>query len=176
MKKFLVLTGLIALFVACDYASDSVSMTPDIEITFIDPLGWYVSKGDTLPTDSAWINQVNFSPENSVDCYLRKMVWEYYDQNGNMFYGPNEIPLYMKIPGKTGEGSCGDTATIYNILLPLAPVAFELDYQESGEARLHFVFIDEYYGTREDTATVWFGFYMWPDTLDLPETYPVILH
>jgi len=162
MKKFLVLLGIIALFVACDYAKESTELYPDIEITYMNPIGWYTSDGDTVV--AATIEQINFVPENSVDCYLTKVIWEYYDEGNNIFYGPEEMSLYLKIEGKVDEGSCSDTFYIYNLQLPLAPVWYHLDAGQSAEARLHFVFVDEYWGSRTDTVTAWFGFYMWPDS------------
>jgi hypothetical protein len=177
MKKFLVLLGLIAMFMACDYASDSVDLNPDVEVTFIDPLGWYVYKADTLQGTPAEIQEIHFIPENSVDCYLQKMVWEYFDAQGNSFYGPQEIALYLKIEGRVNNDpeEC-DTFMIYNIYLPTEPVAQELEYGQSAEARLSFIFIDEYWGSKADTATAWFGFYVWPDTVDAPETFTLIQH
>lgn len=176
MKKFLVLLGAVVMFMACDYASDSVSLYPDVEITFINPLGWYVYKSDTLMGTPAEIEEVHFVPENSVDCYLQKMVWEYFDTQGNSFFGPQEISLYLKIEGKTDNSTCGDTFKILNILLPTEPVAKYLEYGQSAEARLSFIFIDEYWGSRADTAMAWYGFYLWPDTTDAPETFERIQH
>ena len=173
MKRFLVLLGIIAMFVACDYASDAITTHPDVEITWIDPLGWYVYKIDTLGGEAP-IDEVHFVPENSVDCYLDKLVWEYFDADGNSFF-IGEIPLYLKIEGKVDTSSCGDTFVIYNIKLPLEPVAEQLDYNESAEARLSFIFIDEYFGgSTADTAVAWYGFYLWPDTVDAPQEFRIV--
>ena len=38
MKKFMILIVLAMIFVACDYASDSLALKPDIEITWVNPL------------------------------------------------------------------------------------------------------------------------------------------
>jgi len=175
MKRFLVLLGIIAMFVACDYASDAITTHPDVEVTFLNPLGWYVYKADTIPTENALIEEVHFVPENSIDCYLDKMVWEYFDASGTSFF-TGEIPLYLKVEGKVDTSSCADTFIIYNIYLPIEPVAERLDYNESAEARLSFIFIDEYFGgSTADTAVAWFGFYLWPDTIDVPETFEMIV-
>ena len=97
MKKFLVLLPLIALFIACDYASEAVEVKPDIEIVWMNPLATTTYIGDPL---TSWpIEEIHFVAENSVDCYLTKMVWEYYDNEDNLFYGPDEVALYAKIEG-----------------------------------------------------------------------------
>ncbi len=168
MKKFLVLSAAIVLFVACDYATENVGLSPDVECVYINPMGWYVS-GDTLDT-AAVISEVHFVAETSIDCYLSKLVWEYYDAGGGRFYGPDEIALYMKIAGKT-DPECCDTAIIYNIYLPLQPVVQHLSPGQSAKAALNFVFVDEYTGDKYDTAKVWYGFYMWP-TLTPGDTDP----
>jgi len=177
MKRFLVLLGAVAMFIACDYASDSVDLYPDIEITFIDPIAEYVTKAETLGGTTELI-EVHFVPENSVDCYLTKCIWEYYDAGGGLIYGPDEIALYLKIEGRvgTGEDECCDTFEVHNLTFPTEPIADHLEYGESAEARLHFVFVDEYWGSRYDTATVWYGFYLWPDTTDAPEKFELIQH
>lgn len=173
MKKFLVLLGVVVMFMACDYASESVELSPDVEITFMDPLAETVSKADTLGGSTAAIS-VTFVPENSVDCYLTKCIWEYY-QEGELFFGPQELPLYLKVYGKVNsEDTC--TYTVHGLILPTEPVAERLEYGESAEARLYFVFVDEYWGSRTDTATAWYGFYLWPDTTDAPEGFELIQH
>jgi hypothetical protein len=163
MKKFLVLLGAVAMFIACDYATESTNLYPDVEIISIDPLAQYVTKAETLGGTTGPIT-VTFIPENSVDCYLTKCVWEYYDQAGDLFYGPQEIALYLKIEGRVGDSVC--EASVKDIVMPTEPVADRLEYGESAKALLSFIFVDEYWGSREDTATTWFVFYMWPDTTD----------
>jgi hypothetical protein len=157
MKRFLIVLCAIILFVACDYASESTKLSPDIECVFMTPVGWYLAVGDTAAT----ITETWFVPESSVDCYLEKLVFEYLDEDDNQFFGPDEMALYMKIEGKTNAGCC-DTAILYNVSLPLLPVLDHLSPGESAYALLHYIFVDEYWGSRYDTVTVWFGFYMFP--------------
>ncbi len=159
MKKFLVLLVIAVLFVACDYAEDATKIKPDIEITWINPVAWYTFDGDTTAT--ALIAEIHFVPENSVDCYIEKLVWEYYDENDNLFFGPDEMALYLKIDGKV-EPTCCDTFILYGVQLPLAPVRNHLSNGQSARALLHFIAVEEYYGSRYDTATVWFGIHMMP--------------
>jgi len=175
MKKFLVLIITFAIFMACDYASDAISTDPDVEVTFINPVAFYVYKAETLG-GTAEILEVAFVPENSIDCYLSKIIWQYIDTGGNNFF-TGEVAAYLKIEGLSDTASCCDTFYLYGIQLPTEPVAEHLDYNETAEARLRFVFIDEYYGgVRTDTAEAWVGFYLWPDTIDAPETRLLLEH
>ena len=159
MKKFLVLIPLIALFIACDYASEAVEVRPDIEITWVDPLATTTYDGDTLLT--ANIEEIHFIAENSVDCYLTKMIWEYYDTDDNLFYGPDEVALYAKIEGIV-EPELVDTFILLNVPVPLDPVRDELDMGQSAKVLLRFVAVDEYTESEYDTCDAWFGVYMIP--------------
>ncbi len=158
MKRILVLLGVIILFVACDYARESVTLKPDIEVVRINPIGWYTSLGDSIAV--ARIDTARFVTENSVDCYIEKMVWEYYDENGSLFFGPDEMAIYVKINGIV-DPCCVETSSIYNIQLPLLPVWNNIDPGSSAKVLLRFIAVDEYFGSY-DTATVWYGIYMWP--------------
>jgi hypothetical protein len=157
MKKFLVLIPLIALFIACDYASEAVKLKPDIEITWIDPLATTTFDGDS--TSYFTIAEIHFVAKNSVDCYLTKMLWEYYDENDYLFYGPDEIPLYAKIEGIVDPSEV-DTFIILNIPVFLEPVRDELNEGQSAKVLLRFVAVDEYSETEYDTCDTWFGVYM----------------
>ncbi len=159
MKKILVLFGVIMLFAACDYATENVALAPDIEVVRMNPIGWYTSLGDTIP--AAAIDTVAFVAENSVDCYLEKVVWEYYDESGNLFFGPDEMALYFKINGIVDPAAI-DTFYLYNLSLPLSPVWNNIDPGYSARVLLRFIAVDEYYGDKYDTCTVWYGIYMWP--------------
>lgn len=159
MKRILVLLGMIILFVACDYAKESVDLRPDIEVVRINPLAWYTCLGDTI--DATKIDTVTFVANNSVDCYIEKMVWEYYDESGSLFFGPDEMAIYVKVNGIV-DPSCVDTSRIFNIFLPLLPVWNNIDPGSSAKVLLRFIAVDEYFGSRYDTCTVWFGIYMWP--------------
>lgn len=161
MKKILILASVVGLFLACDYAQDAVKMKPDIEITGIQPLASYTFIGDTAA--SATIDEVTFVPENSVDCYLDKLIWEYLDGAGNRFYGPEEIPMYMKIEGKKDSLEV-DSFYVNNIYLPLFPVHQNIGEGECARVQLNFIFIDEYFGGgSSDTASAWYGIYMVPN-------------
>lgn len=159
MKKILLLASVAVLFLACDYAQDAVELKPDIEIVRIDPISAYTSVGDTAA--SVTINEVTFVPENSVDCYLDKLIWEYVDGDGNQFYGPEEVAMYLKIEGKKDSVEV-DSFYITGIYLPLFPIHQNIGEGECAEVLLHFVFIDEYLGGT-DTATAWFGVYVVPN-------------
>lgn len=160
MRKILVLSTLALVFVACNLAKDSVKLAPDIQITWIDPLGNYVAPGGgTTP-----INYVYFVPMNSVDAYLKGMVFTYYDVNGNVIYGPSEIfPLFAKIDGIVQPDSV-DTTIVQNLTIPTDTVANYLVNNNlfSAKAQLDFIFTDQYEMNLLDTATVWFGLYRLP--------------
>ena len=163
MKKFLVLLATAVFFIACDYATENVGLSPDVECTYMNPIGWYVSLGDTLNT--AGPIEFHFVPETSIDCYLTNMRWEYVDAGGARIGGPYEMALYMKIEGKIEDApECCDTFKLYNISLPLGPVVSHLSPGQSAEALIDFVFVDEYLGDKYDTASVWFGFHMFDTT------------
>lgn len=159
MKKILVLFGVIILFVACDYAEENVSLNPDIEIVYMNPVGWYTSLGDTAA--AAEIDTIAFVAENSVDCYIDKVVWEYYDESGNLFFGPDEMAIYFKIDGIV-DPAVVDTFLLFDLSLPLTPVWNNIDPGSSARVLLRFIAVDEYFGSRYDTCTVWYGIYMWP--------------
>lgn len=159
MKKFLVLLIAVVLFIACDYTKEGLELKPDVEITYMNPIAWYTGVLDTTPV--ATIAEIYFVAENSIDCYLEKLVWEYYDENDSIFFGPDEIALYGKIEGIV-DPAAADTFILLNIQLPLAPVRNHLSAGEAAQALLHFIVVDEYWGDRYDTVTVWFGFYMMP--------------
>jgi hypothetical protein len=168
MKKFVVLLIAAIIFIACDYATESMELGPDVEVVWMNPIGWYTFKGDT--TAYAALDEVHFVPENSIDCYMTKAVWEYYTEGGSRFYGPDEIPLYIKIEGVVDRTCPVCTTKLLNLRLPLNPVVQQLSPGESAEARLYFIFMDEYFEIA-DTAKAWYGFYMWPDTVGIYDVF-----
>ena len=161
MKKIFVLLALAAvIFIACDYASESVEIKPDIEIPWVNPMAAATSSGDTCFV--TYIQEIYFVAENSVDSYLYGYLMEYYDIDGNLFHGPTEIPLYMKIPGIV-DPACVDTHMLLMVPLPLQPVWDNIPDGEAARVLLHFIAIDEYFGGENaDTCTIWFGIYMLP--------------
>lgn len=162
MRKFLILLVFALAFIACDYAKEASELKPDIEITYINPLGWYTVLGDTILY--ATIEEIHFVPENSVDCYLKELVWEYYDVNDNCFFGPTDpLALYGKIEGIV-DPCCVDTFILLGVSLPLDTIRTYLQTKnlQSAKALLHFIAVDEYSGDKYDTCTVWFGIYMMP--------------
>jgi hypothetical protein len=159
MKRFLILLAVMVLFIACDYAKESVEMYPDIEITYMYPLGYYTCPADT--NISAEIEEIKFVAENSIDCYLKELIWEYIDSNDNTFFTSEPLAMYAKIEGKVDTGGV-DTTILKNVYLPLDTVRTYLvkESLHSAKALLHFIAVDEYYGTRYDTCDAWFGIYM----------------
>jgi len=162
MKKFLALVVVAGLFVACDFASESTKLKPDVDVTYVNPLGWVTDYFDT--TSYAMIDETHFVPRNSVDSHLERLVWAYYDVNDNLFFGPFELALYMKIPGLTGDEAEPDTAVLFSVPLPLDTVrsyAFGNDIYEI-KAELLYIVEDDYGWEKEDTAEAWFGFMITP--------------
>jgi hypothetical protein len=156
MKKFMILILLAMIFVACDYATDSLKLKPDIEVTWIDPLAWPTWAGDS--TYAAMVNEIHFVAENSLDSYLREYMVEYYI-NDSLVFGPTvPIPVYGKIAGIVEQGVV-DTFILLNVPVPLAPARDRLEPDGAARAVLRFVAIDEYF-ENADTADVWFGIYM----------------
>ena len=78
-----------------------------------------------------------------------------------MFDGPYEVALYYKINGIV-DPLCIDTALLANVPIPLLSVWNNIDPGSSARVLLRFIAVDEYFGSRYDTATVWYGIYMWP--------------
>jgi len=156
MKKFMILILLAMIFVACDYATDSLKLKPDIEITWINPLTWPTWAGDS--TYAATISEIHFVAENSLDSYLKDYTIEYYI-NDSLVYGPTvPLAIYGKISGIVTQGVV-DTFILLNVPVPLAPARDRLGPEETARAVLRFVAIDEYF-ENADTADVWFGIYM----------------
>lgn len=158
MKKFMILILLAMIFVACDYASDSLALRPDIEITWIDPVCMYISVGDT--SDYFQLDEIHFVAKNSLDSYLQDYTIEYYVHDTSLVYTTAPVPVYGKIQGRVSQ-TCCDTFKLYNILIPLEPASSNLNANEAARALLRFVASDEYFD-KTDTADVWFGIYMVP--------------
>jgi len=158
MRMLLVIMFLGLTFIACDYAKEATELNPDIEITYMDPMGWYTVPGDTIAF--ATIEETHFVAENSMDCYLRELIFEYYDKNDNLIFQSEPLALYAKINGKMSPTEA-DTFILYNVSLPLDTAVTYLtnNHLASVKALLHYVASDEYFD-KYDTTTVWFGIYM----------------
>jgi len=158
MKKFMTLILLAMIFVACDYAKDSLELKPDIEITWINPVAWYTWQGDSLY--AAPIAEIYFVAENSIDSYLKEFTIDYYADDTLIFYSTPPISVYGKIEGIVQPGVI-DTFILENVWVPLGPARDYLGPNESAKALLRFVAIDEIF-ENTDTAEVWFGIWMVP--------------
>ncbi len=158
MKKFMILVVLVMIFVACDYAKDSLELKPDIEITWIYPVACYISPGCTSAV--AEIDEIYFIAENSIDSYLREYTIDYYADDTSVVYSTAPVPVYGKIEGIVSP-SVVDTFILEKVWVPLGPAMNQLSPNESMRALLRFVAIDEYF-ENTDTAEVWFGIYMVP--------------
>uniref|UniRef100_A0A7C6EKY5 Uncharacterized protein n=1 Tax=candidate division WOR-3 bacterium TaxID=2052148 RepID=A0A7C6EKY5_UNCW3 len=158
MRKILAIMAVALLFIACDFARESVKLKPDIEVTFIDPVAAPVDEGGF-----ANIEEIHFIARNSVDCTVKEMLWEYYAKDGTRFFGPFEIPVYMKVKGIVDPAEV-DTSILASVPLPVDTVLTYLINTNSYEAKakLYFVAYDDYYGTRTDTAEFQFGLYRNP--------------
>jgi hypothetical protein len=158
MKKFMILLVLVMIFVACDYAKESLELKPDIEITWINPVAWYTRQGDSLY--AAPIDEIYFVAENSIDSYLKEFTIDYYADDTTIFYSVPPVPVYGKIKGIV-QPSVVDTFILENIWVPLEPARNYLGPNEAARALLRFVAIDEIF-ENTDTAEVWFGIWMVP--------------
>jgi len=158
MKKFMMLVVLVVIFVACDYAKDSLELKPDIEITWINPVACYITAGCTA--SAVEIAEIYFVAENSIDSYLKDLTIDYYTSEDSLFYTTAPLPVYGKIEGRTSQ-TCCDTFILEHIWVPLSPVYPELGANESARALLRFTAVDEYF-ENTDTAEVWYGIYMNP--------------
>jgi len=158
MRKILAIMAVALLFVACDFARESVKLKPDIEVTFINPVAAPVDEGGF-----ANIAEIHFVAKNSVDCTVKEMLWEYYTKDGSKFFGPFEISLYMKVKGLVDPVKV-DTSILENVPLPIDTVLTYLINTNTYEAKakLYFIAYDDYYGTRTDTAEFQFGLYRNP--------------
>jgi len=161
MKKFMILMLLVMIFMACDYAEESLKYKPDIEVTYMNPIGYYTCPGDTV--NLAVIEEIKFVATNSVDCYLREVIWEYVDAEGDTFYVGEPFAFYAKIEGLTAQGQV-DTTTIENLGLPLVPARNHLiaNNLEAVNVQLHFIAESEYDPEEKDTCNAWFGIYLIP--------------
>jgi hypothetical protein len=161
MKKFMAVLFLVIMFIACDYAKDSLTDNPDIEVVYMNPIGWYTSIGDTV--DLAVIEETKIIATNSIDCYLTKVIWEYVDATGDTFYTGEPFALYAKIEGLVSPGNV-DTTTIENLGLPLVPARDHLiaNNLEAATVQLHFIAVSEYDPEKTDTCDAWFGIYLVP--------------
>ena len=159
MKKLLVLMVLGLAFLACDYATESVELGPDIEIASINPVGiTFIMGPNGGRADSSL--KVNIVAENSVDCYLKELLLRYYDSYNTCYFTTEPIPMYAKIEGIVEHGVV-DTTIIEDLYIPF-DTAITYLYNNSLHASkvlLQFVAIDEYF-EKTDTANTWFGIYL----------------
>ena len=156
MKKIFAVLFLALLFISCDMASDAVALKPDIEVTFVNPVAACVE-------DTVVITEIDITARNSIDSYINKMVWEYYDKAGNLFFGPFEIAMHLQVPGLISPEEA-DTVTLLNVPLPRDTVLIYLINTSQYEARAHIglVAVDEYQMSTSDTAWFDFGLYRNP--------------
>ncbi len=161
MKKLMPVMLLAVIFIACDYATEALKDNPDIEIVFMNPIGWYTFAGDTV--NLAEIEEIKFVARNSVDCYIKELIWEYVDATGDTFYIGDPFALYAKIDGLVDPNNI-DTTTIENVGLPLVPARNHLiaNNLEAANVQLHFVAVSEYDPEKTDTCDAWYGIYLVP--------------
>lgn len=165
MKKFLVFGLVIAVFfVACDLASESIEKRADIELVYMNPMALVTYETDTLHYGE--IEKTGFIAMNSVDATIIKFVWEYYDANDVLFFGPFETSIYLKVPGRLNRGDeceC-DTVFIINIPLPIDTVRSYAFRNNIYDAYCTFRFIarDDYGWDSRDTVEADFGFQITP--------------
>lgn len=157
MKKFSILILAVMIFLACDYASESLDLKPDIEITYMDPVAYTTYAGD--PTTAVLISEIHFVPMNSLDSYLTEFSLSYYDNSGVLFYGPTApVAIYGKIGGIVTAGVV-DTFILVDVPVSLVPAQAHLSSNQSAKVVLSFVAVDEYF-ENSDTTEAWFGIYM----------------
>jgi hypothetical protein len=155
MKKLMTVMMLVLIFLACDYAKESLKLKPDIEVTYLNPVAWSTFTGDSLL--NATIDEIHFVSENSLDSYLTEFYLEYYRMDDTLpFFGPTSpVAIYGKIPGIVNPAVV-DTFILLGVPVPLLPVISNLEPNETARVLLHFVAVDEYF-EKSDTATIWFG-------------------
>lgn len=158
MKKILALLMGAFLFIACDFAKESVKLKPDIEVVHITPVAASVDAGGFAEIDS-----IEFVAKNSVDCTVNKMVFEYYTLGETKFFGPFEIPIYMKVKGIVDPAEV-DTFFLLDVSLPVDTVlAYLINIDVyTAKAKLYFIANDDYDLGKIDTAEFWFGLYRNP--------------
>jgi hypothetical protein len=159
MKKFMALALLVVIFLACDYAKESLELKPDIEVTWINPVAWVTFPGDTI--DAAMIEEIHFVARNSIDSYLKEFTLEYYHDDTVLFFGPSDpIAIYGKIEGIVNPAIV-DTFVLLGVPVPLGPARDYLGPNEAARVLLRFVAFDELF-EETDTTDVWFGIWMLP--------------
>ena len=165
MKKFLAFGLLVVVFfVACDLASESIEKSADIELVYMNPMAWVTNELDTV--HYGIIEHTGFISMNSVDATIFKFVWEYYDANDVLFFGPFETAIYLKVPGRLTRGDECECDTVYvlNIPLPIDTVrsyAFRNDIYDAY-CTFRFIARDDYGWDSQDTVTADFGFQVTP--------------
>jgi hypothetical protein len=159
MKKFMALMLLVVIFMACDYAKESLELKPDIEVTWINPVARATFPGDTVP---CVIEEIHFVARNSIDSYLREFTLEYYHDDTVLIFGPSDpIAIYGKIEGIVNPAIV-DTFILLGVPVPLGPAQAQLGPNEAARVLLRFVAYDEIF-EESDTTDVWFGIWMLPN-------------
>ena len=131
MKKLMIVLMLVLIFVACDYAKESLELKPDIEVTYLNPVAWSTYTGDNLL--NATIEEIHFVARNSVDSYLKEYYLEYYRMNDTLpFFGPTSpLAIYGKINGIVNPAAV-DTFILLGVPVPLHPVIDNLQHMYQG--------------------------------------------
>jgi len=159
MRKILVLSFIALLFVACNFVKDAAKFKPDLEVTFITPLAATLYVADTVSGTEKEISSIDFKARNSVDCTVEKIIIDYRDEDGSVFYGPFYQAIYMKVSGIVDP----ESVTVYSIAnIPLAADKVAKHMLQNNllvtRAYIGLVSEDDYGMGRTDTAWAWFGF------------------
>lgn len=156
MVKWLAGLGVVGLVILCFVGCEQMSMPPDILLSWIQPLAYYIS--DNAVTCSL---TVCIKPRNSVDSYLDYIQWEYYDKD-NVQVGTISQPfhVYSRIPGKR-DTSTKDSTIITGVIAPIQELVSNMVAKNhlSSSIRLILTATSEYDHAQNDTVSCYVGLY-----------------
>lgn len=157
MKKVLLGLGVVGLTLLSFTGCESINTPPDIYLSWVDPLAFYVNDTSKLLNGIS----VGVVPQNSVDSYLDYIQWEYYNKDGTQVGSTSErFRIYVPIPGKR-DTVVRESTVVSNITVPIEYLVnyMVVQKQYSGSVRLILTALSEYDHSQTDSASCVIGLY-----------------
>ncbi len=152
MKKILVFLLPALVLISCNDL-----LGPDLEITSVSPLAWYVYG----PVSQITVDTIRVVPMNSQDAHITGIDYDIVDAADNVLYdAPEQIPIYLAVPGLSATiVSC--TVSLYNIVIPAGTAIEYLFNNDLFSAKVNIRVISEadLFPERTDTAEAYVGIY-----------------
>ncbi len=171
MRKFLMFV-LVAIFASVIFFSCnkvSITMEPEVEIIWFDPLGWYVVPGDNIVE----IDEIHFKVWNYVDSRIKQMDVEFRSiRTGEVVTTGLSWGLDILLNG--GDDNCPDgcITKVYNVFIPVKdPVDYMFANDDNTIAFLTFSGEDAYGDEKQFSVSMQYSIIMLSDTTDTTSAF-----